>query len=81
MAFYRSLPFGDNVGYSCWFVTRQTEFPANGVLNERDTQHTDNRRSALILLPVHSPQFKKGIFDGEKESSYGEETDDQVGNT
>ncbi len=81
MAFYRSLPFSDNVAYSRWFGTRQTGFPANGVHIERDTQQTDIRQSALILLPVHSPQFKKGIYDGEKESSYGEETNDQVGNT
>jgi hypothetical protein len=50
VAFYRSLPFGDNVGYSCWFETWQTEFLENSVLNEQDTQVTDNRRCDLSLL-------------------------------
>ena len=51
--FIAAWPLGDNVGYSCWFGTRQTEFPANGVLNEQDTQQTTRSDSATgSLTPI-----------------------------
>jgi len=53
--FYHRLPFGDNVGYSDWIGTRQAESIADCVRYAWDVLQTDNRRSALILLPVHSP--------------------------